>query len=195
MQAMMKEVYLEIVGYQPHVIEAAIAAIGQMPRAMDARMVRAMLFHQSDEFDHGEMALRDYVGLGGSEAYARNRRMSPESFAVAGMWWMIPRLRDPFAYLGALYLFEGLTPTVTDLVKSRLRAKGMGDSSLEYVEFYSTEDIKHANLVNHMIAQAVRKFPECAEAVKHGYECFEAVYPLPVWRCAFQRAMRQQRLA
>jgi hypothetical protein len=89
----------------------------------------------------------------------------------------------------------GLTPTVTDLVKSRLRAKGMGDSSLEYVEFYSTEDIKHANLVNHMIAQAVRKFPECAEAVKHGYECFEAVYPLPVWRCAFQRAMRQQRLA
>lgn len=191
-QAMMKEVYLEIVGYQPHVIEAAIAAIGQMPRSMDTRMVRAMLFHQSDEFDHGEMALRDYVGLGGSEAYARNRRMSPESFAVAGMWWMIARLRDPFAYLGALYLFEGLTPTVTGLVKSGLREKGMSDSSLEYVEFHSTEDIKHANLVNHMIAEAVRKFPDSVESLKHGYECFEAVYPLPVWRCAFQRAMQQR---
>jgi pyrroloquinoline quinone (PQQ) biosynthesis protein C len=138
------------------------------------------------------MALRDFVGLGGNEVHARNRRMSPESFAVAGMWWMIARLRDPFAYLGALYLFEGLTPTVTGLVKSRLREKGMRDSSLEYVEFHSTEDIKHANLVNHFIAEVVRKFPESVESVKHGYECFEAVYPLPVWRRAFQRAMQQQ---
>src|SRR6476660_8971884 len=69
-QAFMKEIYLEIVGYQPHVIEAAIAAIAQMPRSMNPRMVRSMLFHQADEFDHGEMALRDYVGLGGSEASA-----------------------------------------------------------------------------------------------------------------------------
>src|SRR5258708_29472795 len=60
-KAIMKEVYLEIVGYQPHVIEAAIASIAQMPRTMDVRMVRSMLFHQADEFDHGEMALRDYV--------------------------------------------------------------------------------------------------------------------------------------
>src|SRR5690349_17576850 len=29
-KAIMKEVYLEIVGYQPHVIEAAIASIAQM---------------------------------------------------------------------------------------------------------------------------------------------------------------------
>jgi hypothetical protein len=123
-QAIMKEVYLEIVGYQPHVIEAAIASIGQMPRSMEPRLVRSMLFHQSDEFDHGEMALRDYVGLGGDEQYARTQRMSPPSFAVAGTWWMITRLRDPFAYLGALYLFEGLTPTVTGLVKAHLREKG-----------------------------------------------------------------------
>lgn len=187
-EAMMRELYLEIVSYQPHVIEAAIAAIGQMPRSMEVRMVRAMLFHQADEFDHGEMALRDYVGLGGKECEARQRRMSPEAFVVAGMWWMIARQRDPFAYLGALYLFEGLTPMVTGLVKARLRAAGMSESSLEYVEFHSTEDIKHANLVNHLIAETVRKFPEALEAVKHGYECFEAVYPLPLWRSAFRRA-------
>src|SRR6266404_3385339 len=59
---LMQEIYLDIVGYQPHVIEAAIAAIAQMPRSMDPKMVRAMLFHQADEFDHGEMALRDYLG-------------------------------------------------------------------------------------------------------------------------------------
>ena len=188
-QAMMRELYLEIVCYQPHVIEAAISSIAQMPRSMDTRMVRSMLFHQSDEFDHGEMALRDYVGLGGTEAQARRQRMSPESFAVAGMWWMITRQRDPFAYLGALYLFEGLTPAVTGLVKSRLRQQGLADNALEYVEFHSTEDVKHARLVNHMIAEVVSNYPEALESVQHGYECFEAVYPIPVWRRAFARAI------
>jgi pyrroloquinoline quinone (PQQ) biosynthesis protein C len=188
--AIMKEIYLEIVGYQPHVIEAAIAAIGQMPRSMSVRMVRSMLFHQADEFDHGEMALRDYVGLGGNEVEARSRRMSPPSFAVAGMWWMIAHQRDPFAYIGALYLFEGLTPTVTGLVKDRLREKGMQENALEYVEFHSTEDIKHAKLVNHMISEVTRQFPEAFESVKYGYECFEAVYPIPVWREAYRRAIQ-----
>lgn len=188
-QAIMKEVYLEIVGYQPHVIEAAIASIGQMPRSMEPRMVRAMLFHQTDEFDHGEMALRDYVGMGGDEQYARRRRMSPPSFTAAGTWWMIAHLRDPFAYLGALYLFEGLTPTVTGLVQGRLREKGFTDRTLEFVEFHATEDIKHTSLVHHLIAESVEKFPEALESVKYGYDCFEAVYPIPVWRCAYERAV------
>ena len=101
-QRTMQEIYAEIVGYQPHVIEAAIAAIAQMPRSMDPRLVRSMLFHQADEFDHGEMALRDYVGLGGAEDEARAKRMSRASFAAAGVWWMIVHLRDPFAYLLSL---------------------------------------------------------------------------------------------
>jgi hypothetical protein len=188
-QAIMREVYLEIIGYQPHVIEAAIASIGQMPRTMKVRLVRSMLYHQADEFDHGEMALRDYLNMGGDEGYARELPMSPPSFAVAGMWRMITQLRDPFAYLGALYLFEGLTPTVTGLVKERLRNKGMQESQLEYVEFHSTEDIKHAKLVNHLIAETVLDFPEALDSVKRGYEYFEQVYPIPVWRVAYDRAM------
>ena len=116
-KAIMAEVYSEIVGYQPHVIEAAIAAIAQMPRSMKPRLVKSMLAHQADEFDHGEMAMRDLVGLGFSEQEIRARMISPEAFAVAGVQWMIVHSRDPFAYLGALFLFEGLTPVVTQMVK------------------------------------------------------------------------------
>jgi len=103
---------------------------------------------------------------------------------------MIAHQRDPFAYIGALYLFEGLTPTVTGLVKERLREKGMQENALEYVEFHSTEDIKHAKLVNHMISEVTLQFPEAFDSVKYGYECFEAVYPIPVWRCAYERALK-----
>jgi hypothetical protein len=186
--AVMREIYLEIVGYQPHVIEAAIASIAQMPRTMDPRIIKSMLLHQGDEFDHGEMALRDWVGAGGGEAIGRSSRMSPEAFAVAGVWWMIVKVRDPFAYLGALYLFEGLTPTVADLVRQNLKTRGLA-KNLEYIEFHSTEDVKHANLVKHLISSVATTFPESVESIKHGFQCFKAVYPIPLWSAAYRRSL------
>lgn len=189
-KAIMREVYHEIVGYQPHVIEAAIAAIGQMPRSMNPRLVKSMLAHQADEFDHGEMAFRDLIGLGVSEREIQQRRISAEAFAVAGVWWMIAQARDPFAYLGALYLFEGLTPTVTQLVKEKLLSKGLTEDSLSYIEFHSTEDVKHANLVHFLISEVALAYPESVSSMKHGFRCFRAVYPIPLWRAAFERARR-----
>ena len=82
-RATLREVYLEIAWYQPDVIEATVATIGQMPRSLAPKTVQSMLLHQVEEWDHGEMAVRDYVRLGGSESFARNSRMSPSAFAVA----------------------------------------------------------------------------------------------------------------
>lgn len=188
-QSIMKEVYLDIVGYQPHVIEAAMASIAQMPRTMKPSMIRVMQYHQADEWDHGEMALRDYINMGGDEKYAREKHMSPQAYSVASVWWMITHLRDPFAYIGALYLFEGLTPIVTGLVKERLKQKGMDNEQLEYVEFHSTEDLKHTAIVKSMINDVVSGFPESVDSIKRGYEYFEAVYPIPLWHSAYERAI------
>jgi len=188
-RAIMREVYLEIAGYQPHVIEAAIASIGQMPRSMPVRMVKAMLRHQAEEFDHGEMAVRDYVALGGDEAHARDpHTISHASFAVSAVWCMITKLRDPFAYLGALYPFEGLTPIVSAKVKAILANKEYPDNALEYIEFHSTEDIKHANLIKALIGETVDRHPESERGIKEGMERFLAVYPIPVWTAAYERA-------
>jgi len=192
LQSVMREVYLEITSYQPYVIEAAIASIGQMPRSMPVRMVKAMLRHQAEEFDHGEMAMRDYVAAGGDESYARTlHRISPQSFAVASVWWMIARNRDPFVYLGALYPFEGLTPIVSELAKQALRKNGFPEAALEFVEFHSTEDPKHTELVRHLIKETVARYPEAENSIKEGIEYFLAIYPLPVWQAAYQRAQRR----
>lgn len=187
-QRVMSEVYQDIAGYQPHVIEAAIAAIAQMPRTLNPRLIKNMLSHQADEFDHGQMAARDLRGLGSPEPRARDTRLSPQAFAVAAVWWMIVHVRDPFAYLGALYLFEGLTPKVTELVKHQLRSKGFTSASLEYITFHSTEDIKHANLVFYLISQTAHACPESVTSIKSGFESFRNVYPIPLWAAAFERA-------
>lgn len=186
-KAAMREVYAEIAAYQPDVIEATIAVIGQFPRSLSAKKVRAMLVHQAEEWDHGEMAVRDFVGLGHEEDIARSTR-TPTAFATAACWRMFAHKRLPFAYLGGLYLFEGLTPLVTGLVKPHLEQQGLGASSLEYIEFHSTEDIRHAKVVDALIRDVLTQFPEKADQVRFGFEAFRQVYPLPGWRAAFERA-------
>src|SRR5687768_14884608 len=181
-RAVMKEIYAEIAAYQPDVIEATIAAIGQFPRSLNPKHVRAMLVHQAEEWDHGEMAARDYVGLGGRELDVRMGRMTPTSFATAAFWRMLAHKRMPFAYLGAIYLFEGLTPLITGAIKGPLKQQGFRDTSLEYIEFHSTEDIRHAKVIDAMIRSVVEQFPQRAEEVRFGFDAFRLVYPLPGWR-------------
>ena len=187
--AFMKEVYLEIFFYNQHIVEATFAIIGQLPRTLEIRALKAMLRHQAEEFDHGEMALRDYVGMGGNEEEARRMRLSPGAFAASGMWLMLARMRDPFAYLGAEYLFENLTPILAESIQPFLTKKGMTSKSLEFIQFHAEEDPKHARLMQELIRQVVEQYPSAMESIAYGYDCFEFVYPIPVWRCAYQRAL------
>jgi hypothetical protein len=187
LRSFMGQVYWEIATFQPQVQEAAVVSIAQMPRSMDLRRFRAMLVHQAEEFDHGEMARRDYVALG-NDIKDTFGRLSPEGFAVSAVWWMIARQRDPFAYLGALFLFEGLTPNLTSAVIGNLRAKGFEDRSLEYMIYHSTEDFKHRKLIRELISSTVRQYPEAADSIKYGFECLSLVYPVPLLAAAYRRS-------
>jgi pyrroloquinoline quinone (PQQ) biosynthesis protein C len=187
LRAILREVHLEIYSYQPQVIEATIATIGRMPKT-DPKMIQRMLIHQAEEADHGEMALRDYVALGGDEQRARTHPISPASFAVASLWWGLWRMADPFCYLGALYPFEGLTPIVCQRVRQSLQANGFPGGALEYINFHATEDIKHANLVRKLLKYVVKTYPTAADSIMLGIDYFLAVYPLPVWQTAYHRA-------
>jgi hypothetical protein len=187
----MAEAYREIAFYQPDVIEATIAVIGMFPRSLPAKKVRAMLVHQAEEWDHGEMAARDLSHLGQA---GTTTEMTPTAFATAAFWRMLAHKRMPFAYLGALYLFEGLTPLVSGGIKAHLQRQGFDRDSLEYIEFHSTEDIKHARLVDAVIRDVVAQYPDKAAEVRFGFECFRQVYPVPGWQAGYERAMANWRV-
>ncbi|MCA9036702.1 MAG: iron-containing redox enzyme family protein [Planctomycetaceae bacterium] len=188
---LMKEVYLETVMYQEEIVEGGVACIAQMPRCLDVSLFDEMLHHQVEEFDHGEMMLRDFIGLGGSEEYARNRRMSPTAFSAAAAWRMLVHMRDPFAYLGALYPFEGLTPIVSEMVKSFLKERGFGDKQTEFIEYHSTADLEHTRLIRELILKVCEEYPEAKTSICYGIEYYLAVYPMPLWNAAFKRAKKR----
>lgn len=189
--AILKEIYLEITMYQPDAIEAAVAAIAQFPRKMPVAWFDAMLHHQVEEFDHGEMAMRDYVALGGNETEARARPQSPSAFAVAAVWRNITHKRDPFAYLGAVYLFDALTPAITAKAKAVLAKRLASSKGLEFIAHHATADIEHEEQIRQLIADVAEMYPEKIESIAYGFEYFAWVYPLPVWGAAMHRATAQ----
>lgn len=188
-----KYVLLEVFSYGPHVTEATFTAIGRLPKTRPDLM-KPMIMHDLEEVDHGEMALKDFIKLGGDETWARSRRITPESFAMSATARMIGERESPFAYLGYMYLFEGLTPVLTAKAQEFLAAKGFPMEAREFIDFHATEDIAHVKALRALMERCVRDFPAEQEAIEYGFDCFSAVYPLPIWRAALAHARAEMRV-
>jgi hypothetical protein len=185
-----KYVLLEVFSYGPHVTEATFTSIGRIPKTRPDLM-KPMVLHDLEEVDHGEMALKDFIKLGGDETWARSRRITPESFAMSATARMLGERESPFAYLGYMYLFEGLTPVLTAKAQQLLAAKGFPVVAQDFIDFHATEDIAHVKALRGLIERVVRDYPAEAAAIEYGFDCFSAVYPLPIWRAAITHAQQE----
>jgi hypothetical protein len=185
--AILKWALLEVFSYGPHVTEATFTAIGRIPKDRPDLM-KPMIMHDLEEADHGEMALKDFVRLGGDEAWARARRISPCSYVLGATCRLLAQQESPFAYLGYMYLFETLTPILTARLLDILKAKGIPVDAQYFVAFHATEDIGHSNALRALVKRVVTDYPDAAEAIQYGYDCFECAYPLPIWETSLHHA-------
>lgn len=182
-----KYVLLEVFSYGPHVTEATFTAIGRI-RKDRPDLMKIMINHDLEEVDHGEMALKDFIRLGGSESWARARRLTPASWAMGATCRLIAETQNPFAYLGYMYPFESMTPILTSRVLSVLEKKGFPAGATGFIQFHAEEDIAHAKMLRTLIERVVRDYPEAAEAIDWAFDCFACVYPLPVWQACLDHA-------
>jgi heme oxygenase-like protein len=182
-----KYVMLEVFSYGPHVTEATFTAVGRMPKNRPDLM-KVMIHHDLMEVDHCEMALKDFVRLGGDETWARSRRMTPASWAMAAVCRMLAQCESPFAYLGYMYPFESLTPILTERIQGQLASKGFPTEAQKFIDLHATEDIAHTKILRTLVERVVRDFPDAASAIEYGFECFAVVYPLPIWEAAVSNA-------
>jgi hypothetical protein len=58
------------------------------------------------------------------------------------------------------------------MVKGNLTASGVPSSALEYIEFHSTEDIRHTRVVDHLINEMSAAFPGSGESMLFGFATF-----------------------
>ena len=184
--AAIREVFRSVAMYQSFTTEAGFYMIGRLPKG-EVRLLQQLCGHKAEEAEHGLWAVEDYLKLGGDEE-SLNLPPTPATFAVAAVWWRMAEVEDPFGYLGAEYLFEQLTMLVTQALLPILQKHGLSHDGLRFAVEHATEDAKHAVFVKHLILETVTRYPASAAAMLRCFDYFHAVYPLPVWDEAFQRA-------
>jgi hypothetical protein len=167
--SLIKYLLLEVFSYGPHIVKATFTTIGRVPKDRPDLM-RPMLLHILEEVNHSEMALVDYIKLGGSEAWARSRRRTPAAFAVGAVCRMLAEQESPFAYLGYMYLLEGLTPLLTQRAQGFLSARAIAEGARHFIDFHAKEDIGHVRRLRKLIVRVVRDYPEAAAALGLSYD-------------------------
>lgn len=186
-RAFIREVMCAIRSYQPRTTEAGFAMLGRLPKH-EEKLLMSLLAHKAEEAGHGLWAARDHQKLGGTGL--AETALSPAVFAVTGVWFRLAEVEDPFAYLGAEYLFEALTARITPQVLEHLTAAGLSKDELGFIVEHAVEDVKHTNLLVHWILDIATRYPESGAAILRGFDYFAAVYPMPVWEEALARSSK-----
>jgi hypothetical protein len=184
--AIARNILLEVYSYGSYIIAATCTAIGRLGH--EYHRIRPLMNHLLDEVSHPEMALKGYVQLGGDEACARAQRPSPAAFAVGAVTAMLARQPSPFSYLGYMYLLEGTTAILAPHFVAALGRRG---TRVEFISVHAQEDVEHSRCLREQIDLITRDHPEAADAIEYGFDCFAAVYPHPVWATALHRARQE----
>jgi hypothetical protein len=190
--AVVKHVLLEVFSYGPHVTEATFTAIGRFPKK-EVKFMEKLALHDVEEADHGEMALADAIKLGLSEKWARERQITPESFAMDASVRLIATQLNPFAYLGYMYPFEALTPILTQRLQKVLVSKQFPGHATGFVDYHAVADIGHAAALRKLIEEIVEKYPEARAEMDYAFDIFTCVYPLPIWAICAARARQEMK--
>lgn len=187
--AFMREVMLEIWSYQKRVDEAVFAAVGRLGTSIDEQgLIRTMIAVQIEETGHGSMALQDYCALGGDEQWARERRPSPAARALISVVKNLGEAEHPLCHLGYMYFFEKFTTMMTEKVSPYLERAGYPQDRLEFMRLHAEEDIRHADMLANVIVECESRYPDAAEHVRYGFDCFREIYPHALWSTAYQRS-------
>lgn len=188
--SLIKWYLLEVFSFGPHVSEATFTAIGRFPKNRPDLM-KPLIQHDLEEVDHGEMALADFIRLGGDEHFARTRRISPASFALGATCRMLAERENPFTYLGYMYLLEELAEVMLGRSMKLLVAKGFPAQGSEFLNFHAKADVGHSNQLRRVMIQMVSDYSDAAEAIEYGFDCFASVFPMPIWETALRHARQE----
>ncbi len=188
-RAILRELFRDIATYQWFTTRAGFKMIGSLP-ARDKDLMKTLLMHKWEEVEHREWAFQCYQALGGENSFVDSRRaeLTPSASSIAACWeWMADHL-DPFAYLGAEYLFEKLTAELSREIVPSLERSGIERKESFFIAEHVEEDAKHALLFDGLIKRASIHCPQKTETILGGFDHFRQVYPIPAWNEIYERA-------
>lgn len=183
--ALVREVLRSVGWYHAQTVEAGFHMFGRLPKS-EVELIQALCGHKAEEAEQGLWALEDHAALGGVAGDIQ-APPSPACFAVSAVWWRMAEVEEPLGYLGAEYLFEQFAMLVTRAALPLIEGRDLPRDGLLRLR----DDVRQGGFLKHLILDAATRYPESVPAMLRCFDYFRAVYPLPVWDEAFQRARQQ----
>jgi hypothetical protein len=123
----------------------ALAAVYFRGRQRD--MVRPFFAHAASEIGHDQLALNDYVTLGGDASAVPYRNPLPATTALLAYGFYQIYNLNPLGYLGYLFFLE-FTPTATGAgMMERLRAIGVPEAAMTFLRDHTQIDQGHNRMM------------------------------------------------
>lgn len=116
-------------------------------RGRQRDMVRTFFAHAASEIGHDQLALNDYVTLGGDAARVPYQNPLPATSALLAYGYYQIYNLNPIGYLGYLFFLE-FTPTQTGVgMMDHLRKIGVPDAALTFLKDHTEIDQGHNRLM------------------------------------------------
>ncbi|NNE41624.1 MAG: hypothetical protein HKN14_11995 [Marinicaulis sp.] len=124
-------------------------------RGRQRDMVRPFLAHASSEIGHDQLALNDFVSLGGDPKHVEYENPHPATSALLAYGFYQIYNLNPLGYLGYLFFLEFNGTANGEPFMDSLRNIGVPDSAMTFLRDHAEIDIGHNKLmekyVSHMI--------------------------------------------
>ena len=137
---------------KPHL--QALATVYFRGRQRDA--IRLFYTHAASEIGHDQLALNDFVTLGGDAEDVPYRNPLPATSALLAFGFYQVYNLNPLGYLGYLFFLEFIGTGAGGELMGWLRKIGVPDSALTFLKDHTEIDVGHNRLMEKYSAQLLR---------------------------------------
>ena len=189
---LMKYQFLEYYSVIPLITDAAFRAAASLAKRTP-HLVEDFVICVLAEHRRGEAAIRDFMRMGGNEAWARRRNLTPESTALVGVCRMLAEEQHPLSLLSYFVLSGPLSLALINGAKDAFARPGWIERKYEFLGLQSRVIRARARRLSRLVNACSRDAPDFTEAIEYGLSCLAAVYPLPIWKGALANAHAELR--
>jgi len=144
-------------------------------RGRQRRMVRNMFKHATSEVGHEQLALNDYVALGGNADAVPYKNPLPATAALTSYaYYQIYNL-NPLGYLGYLFFLEFSPTQIGDSLADQLLAIGAPEGSLTWLREHIEADIGHNKMMERYV-EALLKTEADIDSVEYAMKTTAYLY-------------------
>ncbi len=121
-------------------------------RGKQREMVRPFFAHAASEIGHDQLALNDFITLGGNPMHTPYENPLPATSALLAYGFYQIYNLNPLGYLGYLFFLEFMPTSAGATLMEKLRAIGVKDNALTFIKDHAEIDIGHNKMMEKYVA-------------------------------------------